>query len=511
MESVLIKIIVLYTSYHVVKASWHGAEASAQEARDMCDAINDNLARLEPKVQGYTSHGDPAVARRKLAGLKPIFPINKPFYGDKIPSRIVNMNLPDELLEQVLTDAVTVKALEKEVLKAADMNVIGYNPFSLEFDNAVLAHPSCAKFIDLNRDLVQFIFPENDGCSCNVFTTTSHNTTYGFHHASQIGIEVGFLGNRDIFTKKQMSFHMALTPTNISANPFTVFENHVPTVFNRDHIIQWALKNYESMPKYRADLLMLALSAWNFRIRYPHTAYRNERTIMDYTDNVYLWATECMNKKISNNGTFWNLEPGQAIHFNNWRMHSDNGLGTDEYKRVTMDLRCYSEIKPPFPYSKYFDLIQSIVPSLAINFAETAKCIPKIFNFDLHEQISLDFGFAVGNVALGFTGKLYEPEYRDIMNQYWSAVRHAHDTKTYNITAFTVCANKIKNLVEDPISVDLSLFIPSSVRMKNNFRLFVFLLTVFFSSPFRALCFCGSFFGITMIILMTLKGKTKTA
>merc|ERR1712190_313677 len=79
------------------------------------------------------------------------------------------------------------------------------------------------------------------------------------------------------------------------------------------------------------------------------------RVLMDYLHAVYYETKACGNATADSMGTYWDLEPGQALHFNNWRTHGDSGLGSSEHERVTMDLRCFSEMKVPFSFRDSYE------------------------------------------------------------------------------------------------------------------------------------------------------------
>jgi len=241
----------------------------------------------------------------------------------------------------------------------------------------------------LNRKRVSKHFPEVHTCACNAFLVEKGSKAYGFHHASSAGYEYGFLYKHGVFAPEHhKSFHTAVTATNFSANPFAIFEDAVPEVFNT----HWVAKHFQtiesSIPVETMKLVNAASVMYLEMVSATHM-----RVLQDYLHVIYYATKACGNASEDSVATYWDLEPGQALHFNNWRVHSDSELGTADYDRVTMDLRCFSEQKVPLGFRDSYDYIQTVAPHLVNSYNTITDCLLQLFNYsDSGEFLKTVFG-----------------------------------------------------------------------------------------------------------------------
>merc|ERR1712222_66520 len=96
---------------------------------------------------------------------------------------------------------------------------------------------------------------------------------------------------------------------------------------------------------------------------------------------MYYLSTACSRDAPEMRGSYWDLQPGQALYFNNWRVHGDSGLGSSEYDRVTMDLRCFSESKVPIAFSDSYDWTRRLSPHMTNTYEKASECLLRLFNY----------------------------------------------------------------------------------------------------------------------------------
>ena len=143
--------------------------------RTMCDAATLQAATLGAHVRNMSvASGGSHVRWRQIFDELHFEPFHRRFPAQHTPTRVVQMNLPDELRRGILDDVVRVKTAEREI--ARRLNPAGsYHPWTLQFENAALFYEGCARFADLNWEVVREHFPTvaDGGCHCNVFVPTA--------------------------------------------------------------------------------------------------------------------------------------------------------------------------------------------------------------------------------------------------------------------------------------------------------------------------------------------------
>merc|ERR1712217_877642 len=207
-----------------------------------------------------------------------------------------------------------------------------------------------------------------------------------------------------------MSFHTAVSATNLSSNPFTIVMYEEKTIITHVRVFQ------------------------------------------DYLHAMYYATTQCGSTASKAPGSYWALEPGQALYFNNWRVHGDSGLGSSEYDRVTMDLRCFSETKVPTAFADSYDWTRRLSPHMVNTYEKAAECLLKLFNYtsaddflkvvfgrDMPNGVSYYAG--VGNLGLNDAGvhSLMHENSLDGMRRHSALVREAYANDSLNYDAFMSC------------------------------------------------------------------------
>jgi len=182
------------------------------------------------------------------------------------------------------------------------------------------------------------------------------------------------------------------------------------------------------------------------------TTITHVRVFQDYLHATYYETTKCGGDLSNSAGSYWDLEPGQALYFNNWRVHGDSGLGSAEHDRVTMDLRCFSETKVPAVFSDSYDWTRRLSPHMVNTYEKAGECLLKLFNYtSVDEFLKVVFGrempngvsyyAGVGNLGLNDAGvhSLMHENSLDGMRRHSALVREAYANDNLNYDAFMSC------------------------------------------------------------------------
>lgn len=268
------------------------------------------------------------------------------FYPEPRPTKIVRMNV-DADLEQKLRRQLRLQAVVAGTF--SDTSIGTYSPVSTMFENSVLFVPSSKRFYDTNQDIVRAFFPEADTIVVNAFVVPAAKRPYGTHNASGPALQIPSLVKRGQgFPKYYMSFHTALTPTPLTRQPFVIFEDAEVEAPNVQFAVQ-KLLDYELTDRER-ELIGKAL--------YLYTEGKLSEidlpTVRDYLMAKY-WAKRYASTPSS--GYYHECKVGEALFFNNYRVHADNTLPQATEDRVTIDFRCFSKVSYPPGMSSGLDFI----------------------------------------------------------------------------------------------------------------------------------------------------------
>lgn len=244
-----------------------------------------------------------------------------------------------------------------------------------------------------------------------------------------------------------MSFHTAVTATNLSSNPFTIFDVMAPEVFNNHFLAQHFSSMESLLPTATMTLVKAAIVMYEDKTSITHL-----RVFQDYLHAMYYATTKCGADAAPMPGTYWDLEPGQALYFNNYRVHGDSGLGAPEYDRVTMDLRCYSESKVPATFSDSYDWTRRLSPHMVNTYEKASECLLKLFNYTSPDEFlenvfgrrmpnGVSYYTGVGNLGLNDAGaeSVMHEDHLDGMRRHASRVRDAYASENLNYDAFMSC------------------------------------------------------------------------
>merc|ERR1712087_1351 len=113
----------------------------------------------------------------------------------------------------------------------------------------------------------------------------------------------------------------------------------------------------------------------------------------------------CGNDSSEMLGSYWDLSPGEALYFNNWRVHGGSGVGSAEHDRITIDLRCFSEMDVPFPFRDSYDFSRRVSPDMVNSHEKAAQCLLRLFNYSSPDDfLDTMFGRKMRNGVLYYLG-----------------------------------------------------------------------------------------------------------
>jgi len=459
------------------------ASSTAHPGRTMCEAARSHLNTLRPMVEKFTKNGNQAKIDRLFARIQAkSVPLMKEYPEQHAPTEVVNMNMPDALQDEIIRDVEFVKMVEQKMWDVMDTHATGYSIFSLAFENVMLFVPACTEFMEQNRAMIKGKLPWLDTCTCNTFLVSagSGRKVYGTHKASSFGHRNDDMAPRDwLSPHSQMSFHTAITPTNATSAPFVIFDDHVPAVMNDDFLIDYLMKA-DLHPDMR-ETVKRAATALHPRLAqtsdlYPVMPTNLRPALRNFLLCNYLVQESCSEpSKFGGTGSYWDLEAGQALFFNNWRVHSDSGVMdlphvTDEHPRISLDLRCYSKVEVPWPFNSDWEFYAALYPKLAIYEELAIECIARMFNYtsrwDFLQTVfpgnKLDNVMAaVGSVILqhasGGDYSLLSERAAPGMQRHFERLKKARaEGNDVNYKAFQACYKEYQVEFEDPAQVDIN-------------------------------------------------------
>ena len=289
-------------------------------ARTVCKAamsvVTDGLENTAKLISKLSVDGIPLLPENldhpKLAALEDQR-INKgafhfEFKEQNVPTKVVKMNLSEEMRKQIIADLVTIRKIEdriEEILAKEQVPGQFYNPFRLEADPAVLFIPGCVEFMEDNREKIRMEFPDVHTCQCNAFIVPQNTTPFGFHHASSIGfVEVDLWQRRWLGADYHMSFHTALTETNSSTAPMVLFDGEVPAVFDYGYFLSRFRET-----SWRPDIIDVARLSL-LATEYDALPFQNKFSVYQFCLAAYYAMENCRDEDEASVGTYWHLEVG---------------------------------------------------------------------------------------------------------------------------------------------------------------------------------------------------------
>ena len=160
-------------------------------ARSMCDAAKAQVATLGTRAQQIIDRFSDGLPDMKMSEVAAVG-FHRRLWEQHKPTRVLRMVLSDELRDAIVAEARAVRQAEQAIFDhlGEQRAFSSYNPWTLQFENAVFFLPSCVEFMDANREVVRANFPEYVDCQCNLFMPDASSLPYGLHHASAYAFEV---------------------------------------------------------------------------------------------------------------------------------------------------------------------------------------------------------------------------------------------------------------------------------------------------------------------------------
>ncbi len=306
------------------------------------EAAAEHARILRPVLDKYSADAEAMSSRLPPNGT--LNPSN--FYPDAHPTKVVRMNLTDDLAEKLRRE-LRIQAKIQSTITGAFFGT--YFPLSTMFENSVLFIPSAKRFYDLNMDIVHHYFPQVHTAVINAFVVPAGKIPYGTHSASSIALQIPSLVEREQgFPTLYKSFHTALVPSPLERQPFVIFEEAEVDAPNLQYVYQF-LQEYELDADEKADIDKALYLFLDGNLSENHLP-----TVRDFLMAKY-WEKKYQDKPSP--GYFCNSKVGDALFFDNYRAHADNTLPMSEQDRVTIDFRCFNEVKYPDGMSSGLDFI----------------------------------------------------------------------------------------------------------------------------------------------------------
>lgn len=306
--------------------------------------------------------------------------------SDSFPVKIVQMKTSDDL-EEKLRYELTCKNIISKVFPP----IVGtYSPISLQFENSPLFLPSIVEFYRDNLDIVREYMPDLHNCTVNSFVVAPNKRAFGVHNAGGVGFEIpSFAKNGWGYPKKHWSFHTTLTRTSLDRQPFCVFDDAVPECPNLAYVYD-QLQSFELTSEEREQIDKFYYICMSRMVTaFDVTGARNY-LMCKYFENIY--ATQ--EKLSQSSGYYWDLQPGQAVFFDNYQPHADSTLPLSNHERMTIDLRCYSKVEYPDGMKSGVDLLEGAARDARIKAKRNAlDAILRVLGYqDIDEFLELIYG-----------------------------------------------------------------------------------------------------------------------
>lgn len=260
-------------------------------------------------------------------------------HQDAIPTHVMQMSIDDRLLKKLKRELALKQQVDRAISKLISSG--SYSSISTQFENSILFLPSAQEFYLRNLPLIHKGFPELNTHVVNAFYVPAQERPYGVHNAGSIAFQKPeFSLNGYGFPTSHMSFHTALTPTPLSKQPLSVFENaeveSPSTVYTYEYLNQCDLTDEEAEQIHFVFYLM----GQGIISQVDVPAAR------DFLLTKY-WEKKYAKQSFQAKGYFCDLKPGQAVVFDNYRPHGDTTLPLSDEDRITIDLRCFSKVVYP--------------------------------------------------------------------------------------------------------------------------------------------------------------------
>ncbi len=255
-------------------------------------------------------------------------------------TKVIHMDVDDDLIASLKRELVLRSKIDAAI---SDMAAGAYFPLSTQFEHSIYFLPSAQRFYNRNRHLIEEHFPEIETAVVNAFVVTPGKKPYGAHSAGAIAFQIPKLAeNGFAYPKIHKSFHCALTPTPLHAQPLAIWEKVPSDSPNTSYL--WEQIHAHDLTPEEADEVDKAY--------YLHDSSQLNQvdvvSIRDYLLCKY-WEKKYTADPSDAEGYYYPCQPGDALVFDNYKAHGDGTLPPAEHERVTIDIRCFSRVEYPNP------------------------------------------------------------------------------------------------------------------------------------------------------------------
>jgi len=309
-------------------------------------------------------------------------------------SNIVDPESPAVKIVQMKTSEGLAENLKRE-MKCKNLignkfpPVVGtYSPVSLQFENSPLFLPSVVEFYTSNLDTVKEHFPDVDNCTVNSFVVPPNKHAFGVHNAGGVGFEIPSFARKGWgFPKRHWSFHTALTRTSFDRQPFCVFDDALPECPNLAYLYD-KLLSFDLTSEEREQIDKFYYICMSHLVTAYDVTGARIFLLCKYFEKTYASPEK------HSSGYYWDLQPGQAIFFDNYQPHGDSTLPLSQHERMSIDLRCYSKVEYPEGMKSGVDLLEGKDRERRVKAKRNSlDCILRVVGYeDLDEFLELVYG-----------------------------------------------------------------------------------------------------------------------
>ncbi len=420
------------SSHDICSSAKHNAE---QFIVSMLEFYNSNIDKINSFAKDYNTHY-PNYNSGDFTGY---YETNK-IYKD-YDTTAVETGIKEELVEKLKQEIKKTYKLQTQIsniVEKLNFKKFIYNPFSLQFENAILFTPSGVEFYKLMNKTVYEYFPEVKGIQFEAFIVKAGTKALGVHNARpsslhyKIPFEEGIL-----IPEKHMSFWIALTETSREKQPLMIFEDsesESPSMAYMYNLIKQNKILY-------SDIELKTIDTAFYRFTYNLSTLDDKIFASLYMYTMYLQSKYChSSEKVY--GYNWDLNPGQGIIFNNFKAHGDSSLPESTTDRITVALRCFSKTKT---YESVFGRLPTKAQNIVDSNELQKECLLKIFGYKdkkdflktiygedySDELVKMPIAALLTDVALGYSGMYKSSERMDILTIPEGLIRHYERNKEF--------------------------------------------------------------------------------
>ncbi len=400
----------------------------------MLKFFNSNKSAVVNFIQDYTSQY-PNYHSSKFSGY---YNTNK-VYKD-YPTVAIRTGMSQDLIERLKHEIRKTLKMHEQIagmVEKLTFKSTVYNPFSLQFENSILFTPSAVEFYQFMEETVYAHFPEIKGIMFEGLIVKAGSTALGTHNARNAAVNYPVpFKEKLLMPEMQKSFWVTLTESSYSTQPLMIFEDAVAETPS----IAYMYKTIKQHSKIFSLENLQAIDAAFYRYTSNATPHAEKVIANFYIHAMYLQSKYCDAEKIY--GYYWELQPGEGIVFNNYKIHGDGTLPPSNVDRITVALRAFSTTKT---YEETLGKPHSLLQKAIDENEEQRLCVLKIFGYEDKKDflqtlygenyngtlLDMPFAALLTDIGMGYSGMYKGSERMDILTLPEGLKRHYERSKDF--------------------------------------------------------------------------------